>query len=222
MHVDAWLNQWKDGAPRSRARRRYALFSFYEHAVREGVVPGNPVRAIRPGVSSEMPGRPKLTRRQSGMMRSAADRYADPRDRLLIYLLLAGLRPFQATGLYLDRTYREQHRVTSRLPVKGGGFDKDPWPWSAECVEALDGYVSDFRAHRQPHSTRTEGPLVTSWNGRALTADTEPRRSVRRIAELHPGLVEIAPRLTADGVALSLSPLEDEEEEPKAGAQPEG
>ncbi|MCX4826332.1 hypothetical protein OG883_42590 [Streptomyces sp. NBC_01142] len=58
MHVDAWLNQWKDGAPRSRARRRSALFSFYEHAVREGIVPGNPVRAIRPGVSSDMPGRP--------------------------------------------------------------------------------------------------------------------------------------------------------------------
>ncbi|MFJ9719947.1 hypothetical protein ACIRPQ_29145 [Streptomyces sp. NPDC101213] len=215
FHVDAWLNQWKGGAARSRARRRAALFSFYEHAMRQQIVPGNPVRAIRPGVPAGLPGRVKLTRRQSGMMRSAADRWADPRDRLLVYLLLAGLRPFQACGLFLDRTFREQGgRVVSRLPMKGGGLRKEPWEWPAECVEALDAYVPEVRRVYPPYSSAEAGPLLTSWQtGRALTADTEPRRIVRRIAELHPGLAELAPRLTADGVALSVSPFTDDVEE---------
>jgi hypothetical protein len=112
-----------------------------------------------------------------------------------------------------DRTYREQHRVVSRLSMKGGGYRKEPWEWPAECVEALDAYVPQVRRAYPPHSTKEAGPLLTSWQmGRALTADTEPRRIVRRIAELHPGLAELAPRLSADGVALSPSPFEDDEE----------
>ncbi|MEU0770577.1 hypothetical protein [Streptomyces albogriseolus] len=213
FHVDAWLNQWRHGAERSRARRRAALFSFYEHARAQSIVPGNPVRPIRPGDLSELPKRVKLSRRQSGQMRSAADRYADPRDRLLIYLLLAGLRPFQACGLFVERTYRAQDGTwTSRLPVKGGGFDPKPWVWPAECAEVLREYLGGARWVRPPHSYEDRGPLLTSFNGRALTADTEPRRIVRKIAELHPGLAELAPRLSADGVALSLSPFEDDEE----------
>ncbi|MEU6932805.1 hypothetical protein AB0A05_27025 [Streptomyces sp. NPDC046374] len=216
FHVDAWLNQWPAAAIRSRSRRRSSLFSFYEHAVREGIVPGNPVRPIRPGVSPGLPGRVKLTRRQAGMLRSAADRYADPRDRLLIYLLLAKLRPFQATGIWLERTFPEQHRVVSRIPVKGGGYAPEPWEWPAECVEALDAYVPDFRIVRPPYSSKEQGPLFTSRNGRQLDADKMPRVIVRQIAEMHVGLTEIAPRLTADGVALGPSPFEDDKTEPSA------
>ncbi|WP_127361674.1 hypothetical protein [Actinacidiphila soli] len=208
-HVDAWLNQWQ-GAVRSRSRRRSAVFGFYEHAVGEGIVPGNPARPIRNGVTADLPGRVKLTRRQAGMLRSAADRYAAPRDRLLVYLLLADLRPGQVVGVYMESIYREQQRVTSKVPLKGGGSEK--WEWPAECVEALDGYLPG-RMWRQPHSSAGTGPLLTSRNGRKVDAESTPRRIVREVAAAHPGLVELAPHITADGVALSLSPFADEDQD---------
>ncbi|BDT39469.1 hypothetical protein [Streptomyces yaizuensis] len=215
LHVDTWLNQWKTGAARSRARRRAALYAFYEHARTWRIVPGNPVTAIRPPATSDLPRRITLTLREAGMLRSAADLWATPRDRLLLYLLLARLRPGQVCGLHIDRTYPEQHRTVSRVPVKGGWFDRTPWEWPPEAVEALNSY-RPHRAHRQPHSGPGTGPLLTSRYGKPLTADTEPRRVVRSVAELHPGLAHLAPRLTADGVSLSPSPFADDDLEQPA------
>ncbi|MEW2553663.1 hypothetical protein AB0957_18250 [Streptomyces zhihengii] len=217
FHIDAWLNQW-NGSVRSRSRRRSAVHSFYEHARAQGIVPGNPTRPIRNGVTTDLPGRVKLTRRQSGMLRSAADRHATPRDRLLIYLLLAGLRPFQAVGLHLDTTYREQARWTSKVPLKGGGTEM--WEWPAECADALQDYTPAKRIWKHPHSAHETGPLLTSRNGRAIDAENTPRRIVREIAALHPGLTDLGPQLTADGVALSLSPFEDDDQEPNAEGTP--
>ncbi|WP_326659400.1 hypothetical protein [Streptomyces canus] len=43
--------------------------------------------------------------------------------------------------------------------------------------------------------------------------ENTPRRIVRVVAERHAGLMGLAGDLTADGVALWLSPLEDDEQE---------
>ncbi|WP_419249344.1 alpha/beta fold hydrolase [Streptomyces canus] len=49
-----------------------------------------------------------------------------------------------------------------------------------------------------------------------MGAETTPRRIMRVVAERHAGLTGLAGELTADGVALSLSPLEDDEQEQAA------
>jgi phage tail protein X len=40
---------------------------------------------------------------------------------------------------------------------------------------------------------------------------------VREVAAAHPGLADLAPQLTADGVALSLSPFVDDEDQDNGG-----
>ncbi|BCK66659.1 hypothetical protein Srufu_006120 [Streptomyces libani subsp. rufus] len=49
-----------------------------------------------------------------------------------------------------------------------------------------------------------------------MDAENTPRRIVREVAERHAGLTGLAGELTADGVALSLSLLEDDEQEQAA------
>lgn len=52
-----------------------------------------------------------------------------------------------------------------------------------------------------------------------MGAETTPRRVVRVVAERHARLTGLAGELAADGVALSLSPLEDDEQEQPAAAR---
>jgi hypothetical protein len=164
-------------------------------------------------------------------LRTAADRYrgAQPeRSRLTVYLALVGLRPGQATGLWVDHISRDDQRGAMwRLPAKNNSASAVA-PWTRihpEVVWALDEYLA-VRTWRPPASTETTGPLLVSYRGNAFDRPTITK-VIRAVAATHPALEEVAPGLTPDTVAHSPSPFaalpaEDDEDENEAMSDPGG
>ncbi|MFD0386413.1 site-specific integrase [Streptomyces stramineus] len=103
-HATAWLNH-RGGAARSRNRRFNALHTFYIWAVTENLCRHNPFdERLRPDLRDE-PGLPVHNATEMTALMQAADGlYAPvtPRNRCLIYAMLAGLRPGAITRLDTD------------------------------------------------------------------------------------------------------------------------
>ncbi|MFJ5121878.1 hypothetical protein [Kitasatospora sp. NPDC088548] len=197
-------------ALRTEAWRISVLRGFYGHA-RDEFDPTlvNPVPVgLRPAVDGLPPGRAPLTPAEVTIYISALDRYdgiLPERARALGYLVLGmKLRAHQAVDLDLPELIREQHRVTAKVSLKGGGTELREVP--PPVARAIREYLP-HRIYAPPYSTEEAGPLITSGRGRRLDSHNTPRDILRAVAATDPLLDHLATTLTTDGLAASPSPF---------------
>ncbi|MGW5821180.1 hypothetical protein [Streptomyces noursei] len=209
-------------SPRTRGRAVSAVLSFYDHC--ETDLAGGPYRLpkrwkITGVIEDKAPGTYQAW--VTDALRTAADRYQGrtgrhvketskhpQRARLACYLLLAGLRPFQARRIRLENLRPDPHNKTlgAFIPMKNRDDDAGIWgtlPWILHSV--ITEYL-DVRGHAAPHSTPTSGTLLTNRSGAPLhRSDFIPL--LHAVAATHPELAELDEPLKGDWVAHSLSPL---------------
>lgn len=196
--VKTWLDSTRH-SPRSRARHVSALGTFYTHAQRLGYVGHSPAHPALRGRPDQEPGLALLSHEQMQAVREAADGLKTPtatRDRLLIYLMLAGLRPRQIIELDLRDLHHEQHRLTADVWQKGGGTRLTALP--AEIAWAIEEYLP-VRVHDGPHSYADRGPVLTTYRGQRLDSNQTPRTVLR-------GAVIASAVCTAAGVPRDVKP----------------
>ncbi|MFI9206386.1 tyrosine-type recombinase/integrase [Streptomyces sp. NPDC053048] len=195
-HATAWLDH-RGGAARSRNRYFNALHTFYIWAVQTGLCRNNPFdERLRPSVRDE-PGLPVVdATHMTALMQAADGLYAPvtPRNRALIYAMLAGLRPGAIVRLDTDDLRPRGTDTTAKVWQKGGGTRLMVLP--PLLVLAIDAYL--------PHRLGpTPGPLLTTRTGGRLDAHVTPRTVLRTVAGQHPLLADFAPTLLPDAIANS-------------------
>lgn len=231
-HIKTWLDArgGPDGSLRSRARRVSALGAFYVYAVEKGYATVNPVDPRLGTGAWNAPRLPKLTAGQMHLLRWGTDQLVGPlasRDRLLMYLMLAGLRSRQITEINVQQLHFEQSRLVIEVWQKGGGTRPVAFP--EEVREVVRAYRPD-RPWRPPHSYDASGPLLVTHgvgkNGVRLNPRDMPRQILRQVAAVavrHPDedAPELPLKLTPDIVAHSPSPFAlTEEVRPRRRQQP--
>ncbi|MFD9630044.1 endonuclease domain-containing protein [Streptomyces violascens] len=220
-HVETWLSArlhpTRHGEPRpnrsphNRDRRLSALAAFYDYAVKAGHIDTAPIHlvALR---TTELPRTTPLTPREMLYIHIAADdllpgqqHHGDGgpsphRDRLMAYLMLAGLRPRQITTLDLEDLNPTTHTAKTLFP-KGDGTQERTLP--LEVWGAIDGYLP----HRRPGHDGGHEPLLTSRAGKRLDSNQTPGAVLRRILDHVPADFHLPQRVTPDQLALSPSPF---------------
>ena len=210
-HIRTWLDM-KGGAPRSRARRVSAVGSFYEYALHSKHVLHNPADPRLSGKAHLGAPPPRLTDGQVHLIRWGADQLDGDfaaRDRLLVYLLLAGLRSRQVCEQRLEDIVFEQHRMSAKVWQRGGGLRRTGFP--DEIREAVRTYLP-VRTWRGPDSHEDRGPLLVTYRGHPLDPQTTPRTILKAAVDQaracpDPDAPELPVRVTPDMVALSVSPF---------------
>lgn len=210
-HVVTWLDM-QGGSVRTRALRVSAVGAFYAYAREKGCVQASPVHPKMGTGAWNAPRTEKLTDGQMELIRWGADRMEGDmatRDRLLVYLLLTGLRSRQIIELTVQDLVFEQHRLTADVWQKGGGTRRLAFP--AEIRNAVKEYLP-VRTWRPPGSHEERGPLLVSTRGNQLDANTTPRAVLQQavtaaLACPDPGAPELPARVKPDMVALSPSPF---------------
>jgi site-specific recombinase XerD len=211
-HIKTWLDM-KGGAPRVRALRVSAVGAFYAYAVHFKHALHNPVDPHLSGKAHLSAPTARLTEGQVHLVRWGADRLDDDfaeRDRLLVYLLLAGLRSRQVCEANLDGIIFEQSgRMTATVWQRGGGLRRYAFP--DEVRHAVRTYLP-VRTWRGPDSHEDRGPLLVTYRGHRLDPQTSPRTILKRAVDLartcpDPDAPDLPARVTPDMVALSISPF---------------
>lgn len=207
-HVRTWLDS-RRGAVRSRARRVSALSAFYTYAMHKGYASHSPAHPTLRGHPHDEPGLQLLTLSQAMTVQHAADRLGTPtaaRDRLLVYLMLSGLRPRQITELDLRDFHFEQQRLTADVWQKGGGTRLTELPRVVEVV--LTAYLP-HRVHVAPHSYEQRGPVLTTYRGQRLDVNQTPRNVLRAVIASSAlcAKARVPSGLKPDALAHSPSPL---------------
>lgn len=212
-HIKTWLDM-EGGAPRSRARRVSAVGAFYEHCVRSKYTLHNPVDPRLSGKAHLSAPALRLTEGQMHLVRWGADQiegdFAE-RDRLLVYLLLAGLRPRQVAEFELSGvTFEQSRRMTAVIRQRGGSQKRMAFP--DEVADLVRAYLP-VRKWRGPDSHEDRGPLLVTYRGHRLDLNVTPR-TILRVALAHaeshpdPDAPELPAGISPDTVALSPSPFE--------------
>lgn len=218
-HVVTWLDM-KGGSARTRALRVSAVGSFYAYAERLGCVQATPVHPKMGTGAWNAPKTERLAPGQMELIRWGADQLQHDtavRDRLLVYLLLVGLRSRQLVELTVQDLVFEQHRMTADVWQKGGGTRRLAFP--VEIRQAVKAYLDVdadgnplHRTCQPPHSHKDRGPLLVSYRGHPLDANTTPRAVLQlavaaALACPDPDAPELPARVKPDMVALSPSPF---------------
>ncbi|WP_344626583.1 endonuclease domain-containing protein [Kitasatospora arboriphila] len=204
------------------ARRLAALSAFYAFAAAAGHIAEPPFNAatLRPAPTA-LPRTAPLSLEQAAAMLCAADdlvpgrqrrgpyEVAPHRDRLLVYLLLDGLRPRQAVGIDLEDLHEEDpHRrvriLTCPAPKGDGTIQHQP---AREVWQAIADYLPHRVEGQDPATGRR--PLLTSRNGRRLDPNTMPGRIVKAVAARAPELIFEPNTITPDRLALAPDVLLD-------------
>jgi len=212
-HIKTWLDM-EGGAPRTRALRVSAVGAFYAYAVHFKHALHNPVDPRLSGKAHLAPPAPRLTEGQMHLVRWGADRldgeFAD-RDRLLVYLLLAGLRSRQVCELNLDGVVFEQSgRMVATVWQRRDGLRRMAFP--DEVRDMVRRYMP-VRTWKGPDSHEDRGPLLVTYRGNRLDPQTSVRVILRQavaLARTCPDLdaPDLPARVTPDMVALSVSPFD--------------
>lgn len=205
----------KDGTrPLGQAARTRAVSvirSYYRHCDEDLGRGGYnlPPRRVLAGPAPQKPAR-HLEPAQGVALMSAADRYRGlmpERARLAVYLLLSNLRPGQVVRFHVSGIRREHDRVMGAIPQKNNTDSATAWTeLPRPVVWALNEYLP-VRTWKEPYSNASTGPLLLSRNGRAIDRVNTLKDIVRAVAATHPDLEEIAPTLSPDAVAHTLSPF---------------
>ncbi|MFE0472392.1 hypothetical protein ACFW2V_12330 [Streptomyces sp. NPDC058947] len=211
-HIKTWLDM-RGSTPRVRALRVSAVGAFYEQARRRKIILHNPVDPRLSGKAHLGPPPPRLSEGQIHLIRWGADQlegdFAE-RDRLLVYLLLSGLRSRQVCEINLDGVVFEQSgRMVAKVWQRGGGLARLTFP--SEVGNAVRAYVP-LRTWKGPDSHADRGPLLVSYRGHRLDSQTSPRELLKLAVERaraceDPDAPELPARVTPDMVALSVSPF---------------
>jgi site-specific recombinase XerC len=205
-HVATWLDM-KGGKLRTRALRVSAVGAFYTYAQHFGHVKASPVHPSMGTGAWNEPHTALLGDGEMGLLRWGADQLA-ARDRLLVYLQLAGLRSRQIVELTLQDLHFEQGRTSADIWQKGGGTRRYVLP--REVVEVLRAYLP-LRSWRPPDSYEERGPVLVSYRGKRLDSNVTPRTVLQQAvaaALAHPDTdTPELPRIKPDMVALSPSPF---------------
>ncbi|PPS89551.1 tyrosine-type recombinase/integrase [Streptomyces sp. MH60] len=229
VHIGAWRAQpshfvtWLDmkgGGARTRALRVSAVGAFYAYAREKNCVQTTPVHPKMGTGAWNAPRTEKLTDGQMALIRYGADQLP-ARDRLLVYLLLVGLRSRQITELTVQDLVFEQHRMTADVWQKGGGTRRLAFP--DEIRAAVKQYLDvdddgrPVRTFKEPHSYQDRGPLLVSYRGHGLDSNATPRTVLHQavaaaLACPDPDVPELPARIKPDMVALSPSPFGELEE----------
>ncbi|QDN94913.1 tyrosine-type recombinase/integrase (plasmid) [Streptomyces sp. RLB1-9] len=217
-HVVTWLDM-KGGKVRTRALRVSAVGAFYAYAIQFGHAVATPVHPKMGTGAWNAPRTERLAPGQMELIRWAADRLegkTPERDRLLMYLMLAGLRSRQIIELTVQDLAFEQHRLVATVWQKGGGTR--PLAFPDEVRAAVKAYLP-VRTHRPPQSFEDRGPLLVSrvssrggQGGNRLDSNTTPRTILHAtvlvaLACPDPDAPELPPGIKPDMVALSPSPF---------------
>lgn len=210
-HIRTWLDM-RGGAARSRARRVSAVGAFYAYAKHFGHVLHNPVDPRLSGKAHLTPPGPRLSGAQMHLVRWGADQidgaFAE-RDRLLMYLLLGGLRPRQIVEFERPAIVFEQPYMSGEVWQKGGGTRRYAFP--DEIRTAVRAYLP-VRTWKGPDSSEERGPLLVTYRGHRLDPNTTPR-AILKAALAHaqscpdPDAPDLPSRVTPDMVALSPGPF---------------
>lgn len=210
-HIKTWLDM-RGGSPRTRALRVSAVGAFYAYAVHHRHALHNPADPRLSGKAHLSAPSPRLSEGQMHLVRWGADRlegqFAE-RDRLLVYLLLAGLRTRQVCELDLSGIYFEQGRMTADVWQRGGGLRRLIFP--DEIRFAVKSYLL-MRTWRGPDSHEDRGPLLVTYRGERLDRQTTPRMILRQAVTLartcpDPDAPDLPVTVTCDMVALSPGPF---------------
>jgi len=182
----AWhADQRRSGAAAWSIEGRWnALRGVLGHAVRRGLIPGNPADALTPRERPKPGGSSKrfLTEEE---MRSVLDTASGRYRTLLAVLLFSGLRISEALGLvWRDVDLRTGHlrvrhqlaRNGTRVRVKTAGSRRD--------VVVMDALASELRRHQlaSPHSKPGDFVFATA-SGSALSSRNAGRALSRIAAE---------------------------------------
>lgn len=210
-HIKTWLDM-RGGAPRVRALRVSAVGSFYAYALHFRHVLHNPADPRLSGKAHLAAPAQRLTEGQMHLIRWGADRldgdFAE-RDRLLVYLFLAGLRSRQVIELDVSGVYFEVGRMTADVWQRGGGLKRIAFP--DEVREQVRAYLP-HRTWCGPDSHEDRGPLLVSNRGHRLDPQTSPRTILKQALTItracpDPDAPELPERVSPDMVALSVSPF---------------
>lgn len=211
-HIKTWLDL-RGGAARTRALRVSAVGAFYEHALRSKLALYNPADRRLSGKAHLAPAGPRLSEGQMHLIRWGVDqiegRYAE-RDRLFLYLLMAGLRSRQICEFERPGVIFEQSgRMIGDVWQKGGGTRRLVFP--DEVRAAMKAYLP-VRTWKGPHSTEEWGPLLVTYRGHRFDPETTPRTLLKPAlvyarACPDPDVPDLPDRVTPDMVALSPSPF---------------
>jgi site-specific recombinase XerD len=211
-HIKTWLDM-RGGAPRVRALRVSAVGSFYAYAVHFKHALHNPVDPRLSGKAHLGTPPPRLTEGEVHLIRWGADQLEDDyaeRDRLLVYLLLSGLRSRQVCEINLDGvTFEQSGRMLATVWQRGGGLQRYAFP--DEIRDRVKAYVP-LRTWKGPDSHKDRGPLLVTYRGHRLDPQTSVRTILKQAVDLarlcpDPDAPELPARVTPDMVALSASPF---------------
>lgn len=218
-HFVTWLDM-KGGGVRTRALRVSAVGAFYTYSQHFGHTTTSPVHPKMGTGAWNAPKTEKLTDGQMALIRWGADHLTGAtaaRDRLLVYLLLVGLRSRQLVELTVQDLVFEQHRMTADVWQKGGGTRRLAFPDEIRTVvKAYLDVDADgeplHRTYQPPHSHKDQGPLLVSYRGHPLDANSTPRAVLQlavaaALACPDPDAPELPARVKPDMVALSPSPF---------------
>ncbi len=197
-------------ARHSRERRLSAITGYYTYCHEQHLVLAVPdLRPHRAHTYADVPGLYKPTPAQRESLAEAAaewtggQRAPQPeRDRLLVVLMLWGLRPRQIVALNITDVHDNGPHLTLDLTFAAGDGTDRHHPAPPRVGRTLRRYLP-HRTHRTPHSSPHHGPLITSRTGRRLDPNETLPTVLRAVAATHEELAHIADRLTPDGVATS-------------------
>ncbi len=174
-HVRQWLAHGHASglSPRTLARRLSALRRFLDHLVKQGTLPANPARGLRPP-KGKRPLPATLEADQVAALLDAPVAADDPlavRDRAMLELLYASaLRLAELVGLDLDRLDLDGGWVR----VLGKGAREREVPFGGPAREALRAWL----ALRPRLAPADEPALFVSRRGRRI----HPRTVQQRLA----------------------------------------
>jgi integrase/recombinase XerC len=159
-------------AKSSMGRHLSSLRTFFSFLAREGVIEGNPARAIAtPKKEKLLPRALSLSEAEAVVEAREGDDPLSVRDRALLELLYAtGLRVSELVGLDLPDVDLSQ----AQLRALGKGRKERIVPFGAKAADALRAWLPERRRLLAPSERRE--PLFLNAHGARLTD-----RSVRRI-----------------------------------------
>jgi len=166
LSLREWLGHLyeREQKPATIRRKLASLRALFKFLSREHRVERDPARLLRlprmPKTLPEVPNTEVTNALVDGTARAELERPHPARDRLLLELLYGcGLRISEAVGLDLEDFDRSERWVR----VRGKGRKERQVPYGAKAGEALEKYLEERLAEKEPHA------LFLNHRGRRLT-----------------------------------------------------
>ena len=181
-HVSAWLAHLaeKEVSGASRARKFYALRSFFDYLVATGQLPHNPSRGLEAPQGAKKEPR-VLTKTEVKALQGVAQ--PDPRNAAIVEVLLqTGLRVGELVALTLDDVVWAEENTVGHLHIRQGKGDKDRLvALNTRAEKALKRYlkVRPQSAHQELFLSKRKAKPLYSADVRAMLRKLYEQASIR-------------------------------------------